>query len=67
MRWPWTARLEDAQAQAKEAAEVHAHSVERRIKSEHERAEAVEVTDVLWKELRRNGWTEMLQQAWGGR
>ncbi|ORI13416.1 hypothetical protein BJI47_22490 [Rhodococcus sp. 1168] len=66
MRWPWSKDIEDAQAEAKTAAEDHAHSVKRRIESEAQSSEAVEVSNVLWQELQRNGWTEMLQQAWGG-
>lgn len=66
MRWPWSKDIEAARAQAREAAEEHAHSVVRRLETEHEHSEAVQVTDVLWAELSRNGWTEMLRQAWGG-
>ncbi|MGV8875510.1 MAG: DUF7620 family protein [Rhodococcus sp. (in: high G+C Gram-positive bacteria)] len=67
MRWPWSKRIEDAEAQALGAAMDHAQSIQRRMKTEENRAEAVEVTRELRKELRRNGWTDMLQQAWGGR
>ena len=73
MRWPWSSAVEEAQREADDArkqalgaAESHAHSVQRRIESEHVKEEAVEVTTVLWEDLRRNGWTEMLRQAWGG-
>lgn len=73
MRWPWSNAVEEAQREADDArkqalgaAESHAHSVQRRIESEHVKEEAVEVTTVLWEDLRRNGWTEMLRQAWGG-
>ncbi|OZE39114.1 hypothetical protein CH278_02195 [Rhodococcus sp. 05-2254-5] len=66
MRLPWSKRIEEAEAQALGAAMDHAQSVERRMQSEKTREEAVEVTEVLWKELRRNGWTEMLQQSMRG-
>lgn len=77
MRWPWSNAVEEARREAQReadearkqaigAAESHAHSMQRRIDSEHEKDEAVEVTTVLWEDLRRNGWTELLRQAWGG-
>lgn len=77
MRWPWSNAVEEAQREAQReadearkqaigSAEGHAHSVQRRIDSEQVKEEAVEVTTVLWEDLRRNGWTELLRQAWGG-
>lgn len=73
MRWlfggkaPWVKEVAVAKSQAEKAREEHAYSVKKRLESEVESNEAVDVANVLWEELRRNGWTEMLQQAWGGR
>lgn len=73
MSWPWGKKLPwsrevaEAKSEAVRAREEHAYSVKQRLESERERHEAVDVANVLWDELRRNGWTEMLQQAWGGR
>lgn len=66
MKWPWSKEIAAARVETKQAAESHAHSVQRRMQSERQESEAVEVTDALWEELRLNGWTEKLQRAWGG-
>lgn len=66
VRWPWSKEVAAARQEARQALESHAHSEQRRIDTETIREEALEVTKVQWEELRRNGWTEMLQQAWGG-
>lgn len=67
IRWPWAREVDAARVGAREALESHAHSEKRRIDTETIREEALEVTEMQWKELRRNGWTEMLQQAWGNK
>ncbi|EOM77892.1 hypothetical protein DW322_08900 [Rhodococcus rhodnii] len=66
MRWPWSKDVTAARRQAEIAAEVHAHSVKLRIESECERREAKQVATNWRRELERNGWTEMLIEAWGG-
>lgn len=66
MRWPWSKEVDAARAEAKSALESHAHSVKRSLDTEDVSREALQVTAVQWEELRRNGWTEMLQRAWGG-
>ncbi|WP_430408244.1 DUF7620 family protein [Gordonia amicalis] len=64
MRWPWQheidrARKEAEQArQAKEAAAVQLRDVESTIN------ESLETVQRLRSHLERNGWTELLQEAW---
>ena len=64
MRWPWQheidrAREEAEQArQAKEAAAVQLRDVESTIN------ESLETVQRLRSHLERNGWTELLQEAW---
>lgn len=67
MRWPWSTQVDAAREEAKHALEGQAHSERRRRESEEIGREAVQVTNVQWAELHRNGWTELLQEAWGGR
>lgn len=66
MKWPWSKEVEHAQEQAKEAAEGHAHSIQLRQEVEAEREKAVQVNRVLRRELERNGFTDLMLEAWGG-
>ncbi len=65
-RWPWAKEVAAARQEARQALESCAHSEKRRIDTDSIRKEALEVAQEQWDELRRNGWTELLQQAWGG-
>ncbi|MGF7124022.1 DUF7620 family protein [Rhodococcus sp. BE178] len=66
MRWPWSKDVDEARQQAVEAAEGHAHAERKLRQVEIESEEAKKVARVLRNELERNGYTELLRQAWGG-
>lgn len=66
MRWPWSREVDAARAQALAASEGHAQAVQQRMATEQQNVEALEVTELLRDQLRRNGWTELLRQSWGG-
>lgn len=70
MTWPWlrqrreraaVRRDRDVASEEKRAAEV------RRNKAEWQAAKAEHVSARLRREIDKNGWTELLQHAWGGR
>ncbi|WP_213573265.1 hypothetical protein [Rhodococcus sp. USK13] len=66
MRWPWSKDVDAAQAEARAAVEEHAYAVDRRIETERKSTTETRVARVVRAELERNGYTELLQQAWGG-
>lgn len=66
MKWPWSKDVDHARRQALEAAEQHAHAEQQRLVVEVQSEEAKKVARVLRRELERNGYTELLRQAWGG-
>jgi hypothetical protein len=70
MKWPWQRHREEAQQAQhdREAAEAQARAAEfRRQAAERFAAQSRTVTAQLRREIDKNGWTEMLQNAWGAR
>lgn len=70
MRLPWQRHREEAEAAAVEAAGAERKNevAERRRLAVHRQAEQAEhSTKVLQAQLDLNGWTELLQAAWGRR
>ena len=68
--WPWTRYRKAADAAAAEAAAAlnAKHAAEtRRQTAERQAARARAITATLRREIDKNGWTELLQHAWGGR
>ena len=70
MTWPWERHKRDkldARRRA-EAAEKRALAASRRMAlAEKQAAQSRQVTAKLRKQIELNGWTELLQSAWGGR
>lgn len=74
MRWPKKFRGADEQRERQQdAAHEWAQAVERRRRAEEQASEVDErareaqaVARVARNDLERNGFTELLQQAWGG-
>lgn len=63
----WRRAAEDARQDAESArAELHA-AQERRQVANSQAFVSSAVTARLRREIERNGWTELLQHAWGGR
>lgn len=58
--------MDAARAESIAAAEEHAYAVDRRIETERKSTTESRVARVVRAELERNGYTELLQQAWGG-
>lgn len=70
MMWPWERhRLERAEAKAAvEQAARLARETERRCReAEREAVVAAESSAKVRHQIEINGWTELLQTAWGGR
>lgn len=77
MKWPWQVTRRDVEEANQAAAEAvrrakaadrqdHAADL-RREASEQLRAQSLTVTARLRRETEKNGWTELLQHAMGGR
>ena len=75
--WPWQRHRRAAEAvhrdvreaqQHKQDAEQHKQAAEwHQQAAELQAAHARTVTSQLRREIDKNGWTELLQHAWGGR
>ena len=74
--WPWERREEVADVLGqKQAASQQVIDAKAEEAAAHQRLQAAAqlvahsrgVTDELDTEIRKNGWTELLQQAWKGR
>lgn len=68
MMWPWARDRRAAEESAKEAAEAQQakQAAEfRRKTAERQVQRAQAVSAALRFEIDRNGWTELLQKAWG--
>lgn len=66
--WPWKRYRRVAEEAAKEAAAAQVDrqdAVARRETAERQARRAQAVTAALRYEIDRNGWTELLQKAWG--
>lgn len=67
---PWVRYRGDVEkaAREREEAEREKHAArERRRKAELQIAVSQSISSALQREIERNGWTELLQKAWGGR
>lgn len=60
------ARHAAAVAEAEEARRMREESAQGRLAAELESRQASERAQRLRRALERNGWTELLQEAWGG-
>lgn len=77
MRWPWSrSRIELTEANQRaaeavrraEVAEQQDVAADFRLQLSEQLAErSLRVTARLRSEIEKNGWTELLQHAWGGR
>lgn len=70
MKWPSRNRradVKDANRRANVAAKQAEQAVKRRQAVESQAARAKAVSANLRRELDRNGWTDLLQDAWGGK
>lgn len=70
MKWPWIknrADVAEANRRARVAARQAELSASRRRAAELQAARAQTVSAALRREVDRNGWTELLQDAWGGK
>ena len=70
MKWPWTRNRDDvveANRRANLAAKQAELAVARREAAEALAARTQAVSSALRREVDRNGWTELLQAAWGGK
>lgn len=68
--WPWKqqrAEAAEARRQAEDAGQQANAAEARRLASERLAAHSHNVTAALRREIDKNGWTELLQHAWGGR
>lgn len=59
-------QVEKAREEARRMAEEHAYTVRQRMDAEKISHETKKDTNLLWDEFRRNGWTDMLLEGWGG-
>lgn len=66
MKWPWTKEIDAVRDQARAAAEEHAYTTQDRLDAEAEQQNVMEYTAKLRSGLQVNGWTELLQESWGG-
>lgn len=69
MSWPWKRYQRAAEAARRGAAvaETERHRAERRQQAaERQAAQARSKSAALRREIEKNGWTELLQHAWGG-
>ena len=68
IRWmPWRREVAEARQQAAEYAQ-HAHEAEmRHARAQEQRVEAERAAEDLRYQIRSNGWTDLLQTAWGRR
>lgn len=67
---PWVRNRGDVEEAARERAEaeqVKYAKQEQRRAAELQAAMSQSITNHLRREIERNGWTELLQRAWGGR
>jgi hypothetical protein len=67
---PWVRYRGDVENAARERQEAEREpeaARERRRAAEIQVAVSQQITDALHREIERNGWTELLQKAWGGR
>ena len=70
MSWPWQRhRRDQLDAQHRvDAAERRALAASRRkALAKKQAAQSRQVTTNLRKQIEKNGWTELLENAWGGR
>lgn len=70
MKWPWNktrADIVEAQRRAQIAERQAELAIARRRAAETQAARAQTVSAALRKEVDRNGWTDLLQAAWGGK
>lgn len=68
--WPWHRHRREVAATLQDVAVASAEkkaAQERRMTANLQAAKARAVTDRLQREIEKNGWTELLQHAWGGR
>lgn len=68
--WPWVRyrhAAESAAADAAAATREREAAVARRQAAEHQAARSRAISADLRREIDKNGWTELLQKAWGGR
>ena len=64
---PWRREVDEARRQAAEYAQ-RAHEAEmRHARAQEQRVEAERAAEDLRYQIRRNGWTDLLQTAWGRR
>lgn len=70
MIWPWQKHRRDevdARRRADDAEKRALAATRRRELAERQALVAQQVTKNLREQIEKNGWTELLQAAWGGR
>ncbi len=67
MRWPWEREINNARMEVEEAREAKVAAAEQLQDVESTIQESLETVGKLRYHLEKNGWTELLEQAWGGR
>lgn len=70
MMWPWQRHRQEmaaASVQKATAEKLAAHAEVRRQAVHRQTEQSRSTTDLLKRELELNGWTDLLQTAWGRR